>query len=563
MAKGKRRKSEAEAEGAQLQKKQAPSQKQVGEEGQEAIGFDPNVLDQSSSEVKFGRNLAHSTDKSVRDKTVQALRIWLRRRCGSQRLPDLDLLKIWRGLWFCMWMCDKAEVQEELAESMADLVHLYEGSQDDGISFLRAFFETMQCQWGKLDFHRIDKFYRLIRKVVREGLRFALRQGGDAPFSLINVIYNEVLVKVPNGPRQHLADIFVPELCLAAAEDSSTFLDTDCFMCIMEPWFDLLAKGGVPGQGKSSQAFHSRIREEIFGSLLDFSFGDEDFQEADKKFAGVDLRAVQSRIFYAAGDPESSERIRGDLWSLLKQYQKRTGMKGSDSSEESLWRKHQQKWTMRDRGENGPVYGWAAAAGVVDPTPTEAFVDKKAKRSKRGQVEGTEALQASPEPVLTKKQKRGSKASTAKSVVDLVPPAVDSEEEIVLAVVSSKQKKRRKSRSEPSQDAVPEVLETVERPKSQSQDGNKIKKRASSAPEKSKDDEQPAPGSPVRITRRAAAAVTASMDDEGDGSAPVTPHVKKRTRSAKISVGATSGNKRVSFGGTQEKGNDGARICIS
>ena len=58
------------------------------------------------------------TDKRVRDRCVKGLRAWLSGRASSdQQLSDLDVMKLWKGLWYCMWMSDKAPVQQELART--------------------------------------------------------------------------------------------------------------------------------------------------------------------------------------------------------------------------------------------------------------------------------------------------------------------------------------------------------------------------------------------------------------------------------------------------------------
>lgn len=51
-----------------------------------------NSNSNSNGEIKFGKHLA-SSDKRVRDRTVAALREWLRQRSRGGSLTDLDLLK--------------------------------------------------------------------------------------------------------------------------------------------------------------------------------------------------------------------------------------------------------------------------------------------------------------------------------------------------------------------------------------------------------------------------------------------------------------------------------------
>ena len=37
------------------------------------------------------------------------------------RTSPVELLKLWRGLFYCMWMADKPLVQEDLARKLAGL----------------------------------------------------------------------------------------------------------------------------------------------------------------------------------------------------------------------------------------------------------------------------------------------------------------------------------------------------------------------------------------------------------------------------------------------------------
>lgn len=56
---------------------------------------------------------AHN-DLKIRNKAVKKLRLWLAQRGDAN--TETDLLKLWKGLFYCMWMSDKPLVQEELAK---------------------------------------------------------------------------------------------------------------------------------------------------------------------------------------------------------------------------------------------------------------------------------------------------------------------------------------------------------------------------------------------------------------------------------------------------------------
>ena len=81
------------------------------------------------------------------------------------QLSELDLAKIWRGLFFCMWHSDGPFVQDALAEKLGSMVCLWP-SNASRMAFARAFFAEMRGTWDKIDDLRADKFRRLVRCVV-------------------------------------------------------------------------------------------------------------------------------------------------------------------------------------------------------------------------------------------------------------------------------------------------------------------------------------------------------------------------------------------------------------
>lgn len=70
---------------------------------------------------------------------------------------DTDFLRIWKGLFYCMWMSDKPLLQENLAEDLAQLLHCFDNI-DISIQFFGTFLQTMSIEWNGIDQWRIDKF---------------------------------------------------------------------------------------------------------------------------------------------------------------------------------------------------------------------------------------------------------------------------------------------------------------------------------------------------------------------------------------------------------------------
>uniref|UniRef100_UPI00398F7EEB ribosomal RNA processing protein 1 homolog A-like n=1 Tax=Pristiophorus japonicus TaxID=55135 RepID=UPI00398F7EEB len=149
-----------------------------------------------------------------------------------------ELLKIWKGIFYCMWMQDKPLLQEELANSIAQLVHTFR-NLDAKFLFMETFFQTMNREWNGIDRLRLDKFYTLIRLVLRQFLEELKSVSWDdgVVSRFVSCVTKEVLNPAsntaPSGIRFHFIDIYLQELAKVgaqqlSAEQNLTFIDPFC-----------------------------------------------------------------------------------------------------------------------------------------------------------------------------------------------------------------------------------------------------------------------------------------------------------------------------------------------
>ncbi|CAE7932693.1 unnamed protein product [Symbiodinium sp. KB8] len=89
--------------------------------------------------VNFGKFLAH-TDKVVRDRGFKRLKRWL---VKHPELERLEYMKVWKGLYFAVWMADKRPVQQELAVNIALLLN--DVPQERRTLWIDTFWETMKA----------------------------------------------------------------------------------------------------------------------------------------------------------------------------------------------------------------------------------------------------------------------------------------------------------------------------------------------------------------------------------------------------------------------------------
>ncbi|KAJ5224616.1 uncharacterized protein N7469_008119 [Penicillium citrinum] len=127
----------------------------------------------------FVRDLA-SSDRKVRDKAVESLTLFLRSRTD---LSVLDLLKLWKGLFFCFYHSDRPLTQQALARALS--YHLVTSLPHSTLHrFLRAFWITIGRDFHSIDRLRLDKYLFLIRCYVGVAFQVFLKdkkasQNGD------------------------------------------------------------------------------------------------------------------------------------------------------------------------------------------------------------------------------------------------------------------------------------------------------------------------------------------------------------------------------------------------
>jgi hypothetical protein len=122
--------------------------------------IDPK-LDLMSPEVKFGRILA-GTDQRKRHAAVKKLKAYLKARCDISEVVDgdgesstggiseLDLLKLWKALWYTLYMADKKPVQDELSKHICKLLWCVVGTEEEDEYAGRAYLEMTEAEEQEL-----------------------------------------------------------------------------------------------------------------------------------------------------------------------------------------------------------------------------------------------------------------------------------------------------------------------------------------------------------------------------------------------------------------------------
>lgn len=126
----------------------------------------------------------------------------------SSEFTNNDFLRLWKGLYYCMWMSDKPLVQEELTEELGSLIHCFPDVKV-GVQFFRNFLETMCLEWFGIDQWRLDKFMMVSSEILELTLKSdvsILKSRGIFLFSY------QKLFSLVGAPRNSTNDFRTQEL---------------------------------------------------------------------------------------------------------------------------------------------------------------------------------------------------------------------------------------------------------------------------------------------------------------------------------------------------------------
>ena len=166
---------------------------------------------------------------------------------SSRAFTSLDLLKLWKALFYCLYMTPRARNQQRLSQEISGLAFAFlenktpEQAAENLALFLEAFWTTIAREWEGVDKVRLDKFLFLIRRMVFVSFETckvtaAAAAAADADendesqysFDLARLgRHTEVLAKTPLAPRDnkvpvglrlHVLDVMVDELARADPE---------------------------------------------------------------------------------------------------------------------------------------------------------------------------------------------------------------------------------------------------------------------------------------------------------------------------------------------------------
>ncbi|XP_067945770.1 ribosomal RNA processing protein 1 homolog [Watersipora subatra] len=268
-------------------------------------------------EILFAQHLA-ANEKVHRDRALRKLQKYL---FNHSSLPnggfnESELLKIWKGLHYCMWMQDKPLIQEDLCDSISNLVHSF-NNQHTALLFITSFYKTECREWTSIDKWRMDKFLMLLRKMLRQSFEFLKKKNWSEKlvrqflgFISKYILHDHNHATSPDGVRFHLADVYLTEL----EKVSSGQLGPKQTITFLEPWIHMLV-------GINSKTLRAFVIKNVFGELIQQS---PVMIGRPRKKGSLKLRVnyqlLADKLLEAGGSEECSSVNRPAIYNLVKNF---------------------------------------------------------------------------------------------------------------------------------------------------------------------------------------------------------------------------------------------------
>nr|XP_057937760.1 ribosomal RNA processing protein 1 homolog A-like [Doryrhamphus excisus] len=222
-----------------------------------------NMAAVQEQEIQLAQKLA-ANEKPIRTKALRKLRkyINLRSQKSTDGFTSEELLKLWKGLFYCLWMQDKPLLQEELSNSISTLIHSFHDVNGQFL-YLESSLKTFKREWTGIDRLRMDKVFQLVRFMFRQTFEMLKRKNWECSvvarfLELLRTELLQVGSNAPTGLQLHVLDLYLTELAVVGSAE----LTAEQNLIFLEPFCNAAAK-------TKDRTLFQAICSSIFSTIID------------------------------------------------------------------------------------------------------------------------------------------------------------------------------------------------------------------------------------------------------------------------------------------------------
>ena len=243
----------------------------------------------------------------------------------------MEGMKVWKLLWYCLYMCDKLKNQQQLGEEMGRIIHSL--NEEKAISFLSSFCKTMVREWGGLDKWRLDKFYHLSHSLLKEAFLF-LQARNWSP-DLLSKFLDCLTRDKEDGPlhpqfdkcltlKLDISQNYFPLLLQVSSLSLPSTLSYSTLHLLLQPFFTLLSKERL-------ENVKERMCEHLFEPLFALVDSKPESDAFPPKGVEIDLNKLVQTFAEMAISAQTRESNRKLIYQLRDKFnhllEEKTGKK--------------------------------------------------------------------------------------------------------------------------------------------------------------------------------------------------------------------------------------------
>jgi len=227
---------------------------------------------------------------------------------SQSKIKESQYRRIWKALFYGLWTADKVPVQMDVAQKIAQYVHLFDKlSNEEMLNWIKAGFEIFHREWDKLDYWRTSKFLSLARFCVNEAYIFLENKNYNGKLVkewnqvfLDNVLGNKLQIK-SQGLTLHIVQIFVESL-LGLSNPPYVVLKT-----LLEPFIQFFTEC-------EDKSLKNKVVEFVFRFFI------KNLQEG--QFDTFDAHKYAAYLLKKASSKEVSDATRKFIYTTQKEFLK-------------------------------------------------------------------------------------------------------------------------------------------------------------------------------------------------------------------------------------------------
>lgn len=218
-------------------------------------------------QLNFARALS-DTEKSIRDASLSSLREWLTANASALDSNQWD--RLWKGLFYCVWMADKPRVITSVVQNVVNLADI------SGWPFLNALFVCLMREWFGIDRHRVNKFYELASAALHKCLSLVLSASNtpelfEGTQTLMRTLRESIWNNLQNGGlglALHVLDVYIDIVLVPVlVKANQLHLKNEELMTLSDTLLADILKLISP-ERVHQPALHIRIRDRILLQIV-------------------------------------------------------------------------------------------------------------------------------------------------------------------------------------------------------------------------------------------------------------------------------------------------------